>query len=44
MNDGMVEVKYCKSEAMLADLMTKGLYGEKFTRLRRMIRVEKMTD
>ena len=43
-NDGMVEVKYCKSEDMLADIMTKGLYGERFTRLRRMVGVEKMID
>ena len=43
-NDGVVDVKYCKTEDMLADIMTKGLYGERFKRLRRMIGVTEMTD
>ena len=31
-----VELKYCKTEDMIADVFTKGLNPEKFVRLRRL--------
>ena len=34
--EGTIVVEYCRSEDMLADMYTKGLYGEKFKRLRNM--------
>ena len=34
--DGIVEINYCKTEEMIADIMTKGLGKEKFLKLREM--------
>ena len=31
-----LELKYCKSASMVADIMTKGLTGERFEKLRKM--------
>ena len=36
MNDGTIEVKYCRSDRMLADMLTKGLSGAVFKTLREM--------
>ena len=35
-NDGTIEVKYCCSDRMLADMLTKGLSGAVFKTLREM--------
>uniref|UniRef100_A0A1X7U559 Reverse transcriptase Ty1/copia-type domain-containing protein n=1 Tax=Amphimedon queenslandica TaxID=400682 RepID=A0A1X7U559_AMPQE len=32
--EGMIRVEYCKTEDMLADIFTIGLFGERFKRLR----------
>ena len=34
--NGMVELKYCKTDKMIADFMTKGLNSEKFEKLKLM--------
>ena len=34
--NGEIEVKYCQTEDMVADVMTKGLYGERLAKLRKM--------
>ena len=34
--DGTIEVKYCHSDLMLADMLTKGLSGPVFKTLRKM--------
>ena len=36
MKEGTIIVEYCKSEDMIADMLTKGLFGEKLTRPRSM--------
>ena len=36
-SEGRVEVQYCKTGNMLADMFTKGLSGPKFKKLRGMI-------
>ena len=35
-NDGEIELKYCRSDRMLADMLTKGLSGTVFETLREM--------
>ena len=35
-NDGTIDVKYCRSDRMLADVLTKGLSGAEFKTLREM--------
>ena len=35
-NDGTIELKYCRSDRMLADMLTKGLPGAAFEKLREM--------
>ena len=35
-SNGKVELKYCKTNDMIADIMTKGLNGEQFEKLRLM--------
>uniref|UniRef100_A0A1X7SKT4 Reverse transcriptase Ty1/copia-type domain-containing protein n=1 Tax=Amphimedon queenslandica TaxID=400682 RepID=A0A1X7SKT4_AMPQE len=32
--EGMIRVEYCKTEDVLADIFTKGLFGERFKILR----------
>lgn len=34
--DGTIEIKYCSTDQMLADILTKGLSGTVFNRLRKM--------
>ena len=41
---GNIAVKYCRSEDMLADMLTKGLSYEPFTKLREMTGVKAMTE
>jgi len=38
--NGTVQLEYCKSEEMIADMLTKGLCTEKFTKLREMTGVK----
>ena len=38
-NDGTVTLKYCPIQDMLADMLTKGLNPDKFTRLCKMSRI-----
>ena len=42
--NGTVDIEYCRSEDMIADIMTKGVYGERFKKLRRLIGVQKMIE
>ncbi len=39
---GTIQVKYCKTEDMIADMLTKALYGNKFEKFRDMAGVKKM--
>ena len=39
---GTVNVQYCKTEDMAADMMTKGLYSDRFSKLRKMAGVEEL--
>ena len=39
---GTIQVKYCKTEDMVADMMTKALYGNKFEKFRDMAGVKEM--
>ena len=32
---GKINVRYCKTEDMIADMLTKGLYAEQFMKLRK---------
>ena len=40
--DGVVDIRYCNTEEMLADMFTKGLSGEKFQLLRQGIGVQEI--
>lgn len=42
--NGKVELKYCKTNDMVADIMTKGLSGEQFEKLRLMAGVAPMIE
>ncbi len=35
-SSGAVELRYCPTDEMIADMLTKGIYGDKFIKLRRM--------
>ena len=39
---GAVEVRYCKTEDMIADMLIKGLYSERFAKLRGMANIKEM--
>ena len=39
---GTIEVKYCKTEEMVADMMTKSLYSTKFEKFRYMAGVKEI--
>ena len=39
-----VELRYCRTNDMIADMLTKGLNGEQFVKLRRMAGVREMID
>ena len=41
-SDGKIDLKYCNTSDMVADIMTKGLSGEQFEKLRRMAGVAPM--
>ena len=41
-NNGNVELIYCRSENMIADMLTKGLYRDHFVKLRQMAGVKEM--
>ena len=43
-HDGIIELKYCKTNDMIADILTKGLSFEKFARLRDLAGVKKMKN
>ena len=40
--NGSIEVKYCKTEEMIANMMTRGLYSERFVKLRKMAGITEM--
>ena len=33
---GTINVRYCRTDEMIADILTKGLHAEQFTKLREM--------
>ena len=39
---GTIQVKYCSTEDMVADMLTKALYGNKFEKFRNMAGVKKI--
>ena len=41
---GKLEVRYCRTSDMIADMMTKGLSGEQFEKLRLMAGVAPMIE
>ena len=41
---GKLKLKYCKTNDMIADMMTKGLSGEQFEKLRLMAGMAPMTE
>ena len=41
-NNGIVELRYCRSEMMVADMLTKGLCQDQFVKLRQMAGVKEM--
>ena len=43
-SDGKIDLKYCNTSDMVADIMTKGLSGEQFEKLRRMAGVAPMIE
>uniref|UniRef100_A0A1X7V569 Uncharacterized protein n=1 Tax=Amphimedon queenslandica TaxID=400682 RepID=A0A1X7V569_AMPQE len=40
--EGMIRVEYCKTEDMLADIFTKGLFGKRSMRLRNLIEMTEL--
>ena len=42
--EGVIQMQYCKTENMTADILTKELYGEKFMKLRKMSGVEIISE
>ena len=42
-NNGTVELRYCRSEMMVADMLTEGLCQDQFVKLRQMAGVKEMT-
>ena len=43
-NSGTVELRYCRSGMMIADMLTKGLYRDQFVKLRLMAGVKEMPE
>ena len=43
-SSGSVELKYCYTKEMVADMLTKGLYRDQFEKLRWMAGVREMDD
>lgn len=43
-NEGVVDLKYCPTQDMVADMLTKGLSKERFTKLRSMAGVVTLQD
>ena len=41
---GKIDVRYCKTEDMIANMLTKGLYAEQFMKLREMAGVKNYTN
>ena len=39
---GTIDVRYCRSSDMIADILTKGLYAEQFMKLREMAGVKEL--
>ena len=40
--NGTIDVQYCRTEDMVADMLTKGLYAERFVKLREMAGVKEL--
>ena len=43
-NDGRVTLKYCPTQDMIADMLTKGLHRDQFTKLRKMSGIVSMLE
>ena len=43
-NSGTIELKYCQSEKMIADILTKGLPREQFAKLRQLGGVKQILE
>ena len=43
-NNGTVELRYCRTNEMIADMLTKGLHRDQFIRLRHMVGVRAMSE
>ena len=41
-SNGTIELRYCRSEMMIADMLTKGLYQDQFVKLPQMAGVKEM--
>ena len=39
---GKIDVQYCKTEDMIADMVTNGLYAERFIKVREMAGVKEL--
>ena len=40
--NGTIDVQYCRTEDMIADMLTKGLYAERFVKLREIAGVKEL--
>ena len=40
--NGTIDVQYCRTEDTIADMLTKGLYAERFVKLREMAGVKEL--
>ena len=39
---GIIEVEYCRTDDVIADMLTKGLYAERFAKLREMAGIKEL--
>ena len=39
---GNIEVEYCRTDDMIADMLTKGLYAERFAKLKEMVGIKEL--
>ena len=44
MTKGIINLKYCPTTEMIADLLTKGLHKNEFMKVREIIRLDKCFD
>ena len=43
MKKGTINIQYCRMENMLADMLTKGLHGDRFEKLREMAGIKELS-